>query len=595
MSFPIECKRIKKYVVNEDFINAIKKAFSGSKAEKLPESSHYPLYVGEDLMEQMKTNDNQIIWGRRGTGKTHLLKAFNQCINDDPDISALSYYISCDTIKFESPISIEFKDDFQKMRYCARETFKLFMNDLVEQIIDTYEIILNKKYVYGDKTNDEQEIIKKEIDKYLTELMDNITEGVPKVIESNSSKHNEVKNKIQRTISVNLSNKFTHKKISPELGFDIKNNKGNESQSEFNTIQKMKYEFSFQKFHKSFSKLMKSLCVDRLYICIDELWLIDQKSMITYQPLFLDYLKQTVFSIPQISIKIASIRETTKLNSKNNMINNFGLQSGHDIIEMANLDSMQYSNEELIRKFTNILWTRINYFSNECQISNKDSIYTREYILKTIFKNTRYFEILISLAHGIPRNVLYTLRMALNGIGYNLSEYFLHVYNISDVVINIYKNEKRASLPMNENSIYTIISNYVDKHNAIFFLLSTEHVKQYNVEINNLIYVEIIHRIPSSLTPSNIMDKYKAYYIDTGKFLSILKEKNLEKYKEIINDFELCIPKDIVSEYNNYVINLDTAPNNFVECPNCGAAFSKNHPVYLRYKCCITCSFEFNS
>lgn len=214
------------------------------------------------------------------------------------------------------------------------------------------------------------------------------------------------------------------KKENLGLELNLKGDRENESHIAFNSTQKMQYEFSFHNFHKSFSKLMKAFRLDSLYICIDELWLIDEKSTISYQPLFLDYLKQTIFSIPQISVKIASIRETTKLNSKNSMINNFGLQPGHDIMEMANLDSMQYSNDELVSKFIEILWTRINYFSDECQASDRDFIYTKEYILTTIFKNQRYFEILIFLAHGIPRNVLYTLRMGLNNIGYNLSEYF---------------------------------------------------------------------------------------------------------------------------------------------------------------------------
>lgn len=579
--------------IKKDFIYSIKKAFSGNKAERLPESSHYPLYIGDDLMEQMKTADNQIIWGRRGTGKTHLLKAFNQYINDDPDYAALSYYISCDTIKFESPISLNFEDDIQKMKYCARETFKLFMDNLIEQIINTYEKNIRSKYFFGDKTFDEQETIRENVDKFLTELLSNIKEGTPKSIEVNSLESQVIKSGIKKNVQTNLNGKMSDSAHNIGFEFGTHNNKELEDNVESKKDQKFKYDFSFQEFHKSFSKLMDVFCLDVLYICIDELWLMDEKSMLSFQPLFLDYLKQTLFSIPKISIKIASIRETTKLNSKNNMVNNFGLQPGHDIIELANLDSMQYSNEELLKKFTDILWARINYFSEEFQNSISPEIYTKEYIIETLFKNSRYFDILISLAHGIPRNVLYALRIALNGINYNLSEFFLHIYYLSEVIISIYNNEKRANMPMNENSVYSTITNYVNKYDSIFFLLSNEHVKQYSSEINNLIYVEIIHRIPSSLTPNNIMDQYKAYFVDTGKFLSVLKEKNLEHYRKRISDFELTIPTNLASNYNEYIIDLDNIPNNFIECPNCSATFNINHPVYVKFHCCVTCGLEF--
>lgn len=55
------CTRSKRFFVCDDFISVLRKSFFGNKAEKLPESSYYPLYVGDGLMNQMKTVDNQII------------------------------------------------------------------------------------------------------------------------------------------------------------------------------------------------------------------------------------------------------------------------------------------------------------------------------------------------------------------------------------------------------------------------------------------------------------------------------------------------------------------------------------------------------
>ena len=82
---PSECERTQNIVVTSDFISALKRAMNWGKAEKLPEGAYYPLYIGEDLLERMNTADNQIVWGRRGTGKTHLLKAFSQMINESQE------------------------------------------------------------------------------------------------------------------------------------------------------------------------------------------------------------------------------------------------------------------------------------------------------------------------------------------------------------------------------------------------------------------------------------------------------------------------------------------------------------------------------
>ena len=124
--------------------------------------AYYPLYIGEDLLERMNTADNQIVWGRRGTGKTHLLKAFSQMINESQDEYKLAYYLSCDAIKMETPVDLVFDNDVQRMKYFARETYKAFLINLVEQIIDAYQKQLERKYAYNEKSVQEKEEIQTE-------------------------------------------------------------------------------------------------------------------------------------------------------------------------------------------------------------------------------------------------------------------------------------------------------------------------------------------------------------------------------------------------------------------------------------------------
>lgn len=166
---------------------------------------------------------------------------------------------------------------------------------------------------------------------------------------------------------------------------------------------------------------------------------------------------------------------------------------------------------------------------------------------------------------------------------------------LSDIIIDNYKDEKRAGMPMNENSVYMIIHNYMVKKQECFFLINTEQVKQYQVEINNLLYTEIIHRIPSSLTPNNVMDTYKAYFIDSGKYLTLIKEKSPNSYDKVLSGFKLSLPGNLNDNYAKYIVDLNNVPNNFIECPSCAEEFNNNHPVYLKHNCCVTCGFDFGT
>ncbi len=586
---PEECERTQNTVVTNDFVNSLKRAMNWGKAEKLPNDSFYPLYIGEELLEQMNTADNQIVWGRRGTGKTHLLKAFAQMINESQEEYKLAYYLSCDNIKMETPVNLTFDDDMQRMKYFARETYKAFLINIVEQVIDSYQKQLERKYTYNEKDENQKKEIQKKTDDCLTKLLEISTTGVPRIIETFEKKSINVKNQKTNEKSGGIESDFSIPNFLGSIKGIFSRNKMSKGEdfkaSEIE--QKIEYSFSFSEIQKEISNLVKALQIDMLYICIDELWLIDDKNKISFQPMFLDYLRQTFFGQTGVSVKIASIRETTKLNSKTSAANCYGLQSGHDIVELANLDTIQNREDVTVRKFSEILTMRINYFSNE-NIS-----YETQYIIETIFKNNRYFEEMVFMANGIPRNFLRILQLCLGRLNYVLDKYFVHIYLISEVVMDIYVNERRSNMPMNDTSVYNVINRYIESSRNIFFIVSTQQVKEFSVDINNLIYTEILHRIPSAITPNKIMDSYKAYFVDAGKYLYLLKEKDMNSYLAALSNFRLAIPDDLVENTGKYIVDLEKASVDYIECPNCGGIVSKGNPVYMKFNCCNICGFEF--
>lgn len=596
VSVPVECKRTQNIVVSEDFISSLKKAFNWGKSEKLPDDSFYPLYVGEGLLEQMEVADNQIVWERRGTGKTHLLKAFTQKVNENQEKYELAYYVSCDNVKLETPANLTFDDDLKRMKYFARETYKAFLINILEQIIDTYQEKLSIKYQYNDFNDAEKKNIHQQVDSKLEKLLEISTTGIPRIIEvtekDNINKKSHKINGMEQGINIDFSLKKNGNKL---LAFFNKNKtkKGEDLKTQ-EIEKKISYDFSFMEIQRTIEALIKAMKIDMLYICIDELWLIDDKNSISFQPVFLDYLRQTFFGQRGVSVKIASIRETTKLNSKNSAENCYGLQSGHDIMELANLDSMQYSAQEVQEKFLEILAMRVNYFSEEFNKKADDKLlYDQNYIVDMIFKEKRYFGILVSLSNGIPRNFLRVLQLCLVKLNYDLQHYFLHMYLISEIVMSIFVNDRRSNMPMNENSVYNMLNEYLSKSKNIFFIISSEQVKRAKVEINNLIYTEIIHRIPSSVTPSAIMDSYKAYFIDAGKYFYYLKEIDFESYASTLTNFALAIPKDVAENIDFYTLDLGKISVDYLECPSCSATISKTNPVYKKFNCCSICGFEF--
>lgn len=191
----------------------------------------------------------------------------------------------------------------------------------------------------------------------MTKLLEISTTGVPRIIETFEKKSINVKNQKTNERGGGIEGELSLPNIVGSIkGFFSRNKMSKGEDSEASEIeQKIEYNFSFSEIQKEIGNLIKAFQIDMIYICIDELWLIDDKNNISFQPMFLDYLRQTFFGQRGISIKIASIRETTKLNSKTSATNCYGLQSGHDIVELANLDSLQDKESVKIKKFSDIL------------------------------------------------------------------------------------------------------------------------------------------------------------------------------------------------------------------------------------------------
>lgn len=213
-------------------------------------------------------------------------------------------------------------------------------------------------------------------------------------------------------------------------------------------------------------------------------------------------------------------------------------------------------------------------------------------VVTMIFKSEHNLASLIRYTHAIPRNFLIVLQRALTAIDYDLGHRFLHKYLAEEVVIRTYLEDKRSNLPMNEGSLYDAINTYINQTQHYFFMLSVKQFKRLKAEIDNLVYLEVIHQIPSSILPQNLMDKYKGFYIDCGKYMHTLRTKHISIDTENGYDFSYTLPESVTLNYKDYIVDLDNIESEFFECPNCGNQISKCHPVYLKVHICPVCAFQ---
>lgn len=280
------CKRSKNYTLNPGMEKVLKKAFIDYNAVKLPEGSFEILYAEKgNLLSEMHSSANQIIWGRRGTGKTHLLNAFVESINNNYEVADIAIYISCDRMSKETPQeTVTLKNDYDKIRYFANDTFKNFMNTLCEKLFDQYEeLLLHKKAAINTELQFDKYL--ERVGRKIIALSEICTKGVPYSVRV-----------IKRTSSSNIDSTQRKKGLSAEAGVDkcsllgllkgvFNKTKSTDTEDTEKIEEETQYEHYLPSVYNAVADLLEEMGTN-LYVCIDELWLIDEKSPLSFQPFF---------------------------------------------------------------------------------------------------------------------------------------------------------------------------------------------------------------------------------------------------------------------------------------------------------------------
>lgn len=548
-------------------------------AEDLP--TFLEIFAGISELEKIRNKKNQIIFGRRGTGKSHFFKAFNQLITSNFQFNELAIYITCLSITETPPDFDKFTEEFRDKNY-ADYYFKKFLLELAEKL--TYAI---DNYIKTRNVTD-KDVLKK-IDSIIDKrILNEIYNGSEEVIIQHS-KAIETVNRKRTGWKIELKTDIISKLLI-FLGW----RKSKEIQNEIKDNQISYFTTDLSEIQKAINDVLNLLNIDTLYICIDEWAELDRNINSDIQKHFAQKIKRLLFKNPKISVKIASIWHATELCYKTlNASRSGGIEIGQDIYKSLDLDTLFFESEESISHFlSKMIFKRVNYFLGfKLNYIKRDKDYLDSFI-NEIFLNKENFMELISASHGVPRDFLELFTRCLYKIDNNLDKFIIDRSIIENVAIDFYKNEKRSLIAGNESLVkyLTKIDNYIKVKKVRFFAIESSLYK-YSLEIKELVDKKFLQQIPSASIPRELRDKYKVYLIDYGNYCEYIKINNSTDRVKFISPV-IEFSTEIILNFSDYVLDIDTIDSDYVFCDNCNDFISKRHPVYFKYKICPRCAHE---
>lgn len=478
------------------------------------------------LFTLLQNPDHQIIYGRRGTGKTHALIYLKSQLDKK---GYLTVYIDMRNVGSNGGIYSDFSLSItERATRLLIDTFSLIHDQILEFILffeDKYD--LSK---FGP---------------ILDELAKSISEiEVVGNIEIEETDNLIINDKNESTGAASLTELSISRK--DEVSTSTGNLKRKKIQGQ------TRHRVHFTTINSIFTRLKMLLGDKELWVLIDE-W---AEIPLDLQPLLADLFRRTLFSIKGITVKIAAIEKRTNFKQLNS-VNYIGIETGADISASLNLDEfVVFDNDPAKSKefFKTLLYNHVNQYL----IDDGNGIPNKETFIKYTFTQIGAFDELVRASEGITRDAINILiHSAIKAGNEKIS-----ISNIRSAARSWFISDKEKSViakPEAKILLRWIIDEIIGNRKVKAFLLSSD--KQDEV-IEYLFDNRIIHLIKQNISSKdNPGERFNVFAIDYGAYVHLIntteEPKGLFMAETEYGENYIEVPINDYRSIRRSILNLD--------------------------------------
>lgn len=571
---------------------------NAGKSTRSEDLQHYRDFfvdpINSSILEQ---NTKQLIYGRRGSGKTLVMGAINEKLQESVKSNNVMSF-SYSAIDFRS--SAEYGGLIPTVKEKTHAFFHSFVEQLSHDICNFADDILKKPTLRDYfKLNGPRMAGRR--DRFATsvlELLEAVSYGsespLPtslKIIEETTELEESKRNasaKADSSASASIE----------EIGIGIKAymNSETSSSSGSKAVKKIVYEsarkFNPKKVKNLLVDIIDILKLDYIIIFIDE-WM----SLAECQVEFAERLRQCLFGESKISIKIAADPYQGQFNNSGQGHNFRGIEIGGDIFEAVNLDLPFRDQDRLHELFAEALYKRLRHFEPSLtEIFGKLPSFNSNYFIESIFTNKRAFMELCIGAHGLCRDFHRMFQMCTKRINWDVSQNRIDMNCVRKVIFD--KTEEtygRIVKSIDSNKLlFGVIRPHIMQTKSRYFLIESRP-DEYTAIIKDLLSKRIIHNIPMSQIHSTLRGEYDCFEIDYGIFLDLARAMEFSTGERMNEEYDGNEVLRITSANKQlYMLKINSAgiEKNDAEtllCQHCDQEFSSIEKAYAARKICPHC------
>lgn len=479
------------------------------------------------LIPLLNSENNQIIFGRRGTGKTHVLRYFKNQKENNGDCC-----IFIDLRKIGSSNSI-YADSSLPIEQRALRFF-----------IDIIKVVGDELTAYITNSDERKESFIHEIIPLVTELN---TTWTKTAIEGDVVSESTMSDK--NTQEVNTSISFSPSDLG--MNFTTKDIDSLDHSSILRLSGKYYAHINLLEAASILQKIAAILSPHKIWLIFDEF----SELHADLQIVLADILRRVVCPICGITFKIGSIEHRSSFRSVITGHNYWGLELGADVTTI-NLDElMVFGNNHAssLMFFRELLFLRVNtILPPENRIANSDIL------VKSLFTQENSFEELVLAAEGVPRDFFNILHKAIILDYYNP----ISIPTIRKAARNWFDEDKRGSItaiPKTNRLLDWIISDVINKRQARAFMLRSNE----NDNLIDFLYdARILHIIKQNVSSKDTPGmRYNVYSIDYGCYVDLINTSRAPKglFEDEVSEDQtefIDVPKDDYRSIRRAILDL---------------------------------------
>ena len=479
-------------------------------------------FVDIGIFPQIDNENNQIIYGRRGTGKTHILRILSAKLQEDK--SNIVSYVDCRNLGSTAQFSDPQFDIKHRCLSLFKDILNIIHDDLLEYVVEQDENISSQSLEILDEMSSIM------IEPYSSYQLDSITQR--------SLGKSRKSAGIGLTVSFPLKSDFKINDTSSDSA-------ENESTKSFKVLQEDKVIFP------SLNTSMKKLLVlmdSKFYLIIDE-W---SSIPIEIQPYLAEFLKRSFFANNRIIIKIATLEYRSNFSKLNSKTERFGFELGSDIATGLDIDDYYVfdRNPKLVSEiFANMLFKHLKSELPENYLENTYEIRTIPKFNNSIFAAKFAFLELVRASEGVARDLINIFtnsyfnsqRKGKKRITRDIIIESSHIWFEQDKAKNL-DNKLREYLEK-------IVTEIVGIRKIRYFMLPRELEK--NIIIQQLFDARVLHLVERGSVYKSVPTKaFNTYTLDYGTYAKLftLDKKNSKSYRDINKEEIIILPGHLIHE-----------------------------------------------